>query len=74
MDMPGSAFDAHEMKVLAHHGDNLHPARLGKYQAVIAFDSDIQVFQGEFVVLNGGADFYAGDVEGVQHEGEILLL
>ena len=27
------------------------------YQAVIAFDPDIQLFRGEFVGLNGGADF-----------------
>lgn len=43
------------------------------YQAVIAFDPDIQLFRGEFVGLNGGADFYAGDVEGLKHEGEISL-
>ena len=29
------------------------------YQAVIAFDPDIQMFRGEFAGLNGGADFYA---------------
>jgi len=43
------------------------------YQAVIAFDPDIQMFRGEFVGLNGGADFYAADVEGLKHEGEISL-
>ena len=43
------------------------------YQAVIAFDPDIQLFRGEFVGLNGGADFYAADVEGLKHEGEISL-
>ena len=43
------------------------------YQAVIAFDSDIQMFRGEFIGLNGGADFYAADVEGLKHEGEISL-
>ncbi len=37
------------------------------YQAVIAFDPDIQMFRGEFVSLNGGADFYAADVEGLKH-------
>ena len=35
------------------------------YQAVIAFDPDIQLFRGEFVGLNGGADFYAADVAGL---------
>ncbi len=46
---------------------------IGGYQAVIAFDSDIQMFRGEFIGLNGGADFYAADVEGLKHEGEISL-
>ena len=43
------------------------------YQAVIAFDPDIQMFRGEFVGLNGGADFYAKDVDGLRHEGEVSL-
>lgn len=43
------------------------------YQAVIAFDSDIQMFRGEFVGLNGGADFYAKDVDGLRREGECSL-
>lgn len=43
------------------------------YQAVIAFDPEIQLFRGEFVGLNGGADFYAADVQGLKHEGEISL-
>ena len=43
------------------------------YQAVIAFDPAMQMFRGEFVGLNGGADFYAADVKGLKHEGEISL-
>lgn len=43
------------------------------YQAVISFDADMQMFRGEFVGLNGGADFYAKDVDGLRHEGEISL-
>ena len=43
------------------------------YQAVIAFDPEIQMFRGEFVGLNGGADFYATDVDGLRHDGEISL-
>jgi predicted HicB family RNase H-like nuclease len=43
------------------------------YQAVIAYDPDIQMFRGEFIGLNGGADFYAKDVAGLQREGEISL-
>lgn len=43
------------------------------YQAVINFDPDIEMFRGEFVNLNGGADFYAADVLGLHREGEISL-
>jgi predicted HicB family RNase H-like nuclease len=46
---------------------------VGEYQAVIAFDPDIQMFRGEFVGLNGGADFYAADVPGLKREGEVSL-
>ncbi len=46
---------------------------IGGYQAVITFDPEIKMFRGEFVGLNGGADFYARDVEGLQREGEISL-
>ena len=41
--------------------------------AVISYDSDIDMFRGEFVGLNGGADFYATDIEGLRREGEISL-
>lgn len=43
------------------------------YQAVISFDPDIQLFRGEFVGLNGGADFYASDVQGLKVEGQKSL-
>lgn len=43
------------------------------YQAVITFDPEIQMFRGEFLGLNGGADFYGRDVEGLQKEGGISL-
>ena len=43
------------------------------YKAVIQFDSDIDMFRGEFIDLNGGADFYAPDVAGLRKEGEASL-
>ena len=43
------------------------------YQAIIQYDPDIDMFRGEFIGLNGGADFYAKDVEGLRREGEISL-
>lgn len=46
---------------------------IGGYQAVITFDPDSQLFRGEFLGLNGGADFYAKDVKGLQREGKISL-
>ncbi len=41
--------------------------------AVITYDSDLELFRGEFIGLNGGADFYAADVASLRHEGEISL-
>lgn len=43
------------------------------YQVVVAFDPDIQMFRGGFVSLNGGADFYASDMEGLKREGGTSL-
>lgn len=51
----------------------MNTLNINGYQAVIAFDPDIQMFRGEFVGLNGGADFYAADVAGLKKEGEISL-
>jgi predicted HicB family RNase H-like nuclease len=42
-------------------------------RAVIAFDPDINMFRGEFIGLNGGADFYATDINGLRREGETSL-
>lgn len=43
------------------------------YRAVVQYDPEIKMFQGEFIGLNGGADFYATDIEGLHREGEISL-
>jgi predicted HicB family RNase H-like nuclease len=42
-------------------------------RALIAFDPEISMFRGEFVGLNGGADFYASDIDGLRREGETSL-
>jgi predicted HicB family RNase H-like nuclease len=42
-------------------------------KAVITYDPEISMFRGEFVGLNGGADFYATDVEGLNREGHASL-
>lgn len=43
------------------------------YRAVVQDDPDIDMFRGEFVDLNGGADFYAKDIDSLRKEGEISL-
>lgn len=45
----------------------------GGYCAVIAYDPELEMFRGEFVDLNGGADFYARDLEGLKREGALSL-
>jgi predicted HicB family RNase H-like nuclease len=42
-------------------------------KAVIAFDPEINMFRGEFVGLNGGADFYSTGIYGLRREGETSL-
>ena len=42
-------------------------------KALIQFDPEIEMFRGEFVDLNGGADFYATTIEGLHEEGRKSL-
>lgn len=46
---------------------------IGGYNAVVSYDSEIEMFRGEFLGLNGGADFYATSVETLHQEGAISL-
>ena len=43
------------------------------YRTVIRYDPEIEMFRGEFLGLNGGADFYACDIEGLRKEGSLSL-
>lgn len=43
------------------------------YKAVIQYDPEIHMFRGEFIGLNGGADFYGKDVDALKEEGKISL-
>lgn len=47
--------------------------KINGYRAIARYDSEIEMFRGEFVGLNGGADFYSPSIEGLHHEGEISL-
>ncbi len=46
---------------------------INSYRAVVQYDPDIDMFRGEYVGLNGGADFYAKDIDSLRKEGEISL-
>ena len=41
------------------------------YRAVVNYDPDINMFRGEFVGLNGGADFYAKDIDNLRREDRV---
>ncbi|MBV6304428.1 type II toxin-antitoxin system HicB family antitoxin [Candidimonas humi] len=43
------------------------------HPAVISFDPELNMFRGEFVTLNGSADFYASDIAGLKREARISL-
>lgn len=49
------------------------PMTINRYHAVIAFDSDAQMFRGEFTGLNRGAYFYSKDADALRREGSISL-
>ncbi len=51
----------------------MNTMNINGYNAVIAYDEEIDLFRGEFVGLNGGADFYASDIPNLRKEGEISL-
>lgn len=42
-------------------------------KAVVTFDESAGQFRGEFLGLNGGAEFYAKSVEGLKREGKASL-
>ena len=43
------------------------------YRATIKFDPEIEMFRGEFISLNGGADFYASNIDDLKKEASISL-
>ncbi|MBL4825921.1 MAG: type II toxin-antitoxin system HicB family antitoxin [SAR324 cluster bacterium] len=47
--------------------------KIDGYRAVIQFDPEIEMFRGEFVGLNGSADFYANDINNLKKEASISL-
>ncbi len=51
----------------------MNTMEINGYRAVIQYDPEIEMFRGEFIGLNGGADFYATDIDGLRQEGETSL-
>jgi predicted HicB family RNase H-like nuclease len=47
--------------------------KIQEHKAVMTYDWVFALFRGEFIDLNGGADFYASDVERLMCEGEESL-
>ena len=46
---------------------------IDNHKAKISYDPEIQMFRGEFIGLNGGADFYSDSVAGLESEGRQSL-
>jgi predicted HicB family RNase H-like nuclease len=46
---------------------------INHHTAVIVFDPELEMFRGEFINLNGSADFYASSVQELHREGEVSL-
>ncbi|WP_116137432.1 type II toxin-antitoxin system HicB family antitoxin [Trinickia diaoshuihuensis] len=42
---------------------------IGDLRAVVSYDPDTKLLRGEFIGLNGGAEFYAPDLVSLQAEG-----
>ncbi len=51
----------------------MNTMEINGYRAIIQYDPEIEMFRGEFVGLNGGADFYAADIDGLRVEGKTSL-
>jgi len=47
--------------------------KIGGYKAIIKYDPVLDGFRGEFVGLNGGADFYASNIKALRKEGKLSL-
>ena len=46
---------------------------INRYKALITFDPETNQFRGEFIDINGGADFYAKSVASLRREGKTSL-
>lgn len=47
--------------------------QIDNHKAVISYDSELGLFRGEFIGLNGGADFYGESVAELEQQGRQSL-
>lgn len=47
--------------------------RIRGHRARVTFDAEVQMYRGEFTDLQGGADFYAVDLDDLRRKGEVSL-
>lgn len=52
---------------------DLNIMNFGDFGALISYDASLMSFRGEFIGLNGGADFYGKSVTELKVEGENSL-
>lgn len=55
------------------YGEAMSILKIGDYNATVTYDPEIEMFRGEFVGMNSGADFYADNVEDLKKEAKISL-
>lgn len=46
---------------------------INEARATVSYDPELRMLRGEFVGLNGGADFYAENLEALIKEGQTSL-
>lgn len=46
---------------------------INEHKALIQYDPELNMFRGEFVGLNGGADFYGDSIATLENEGKQSL-
>ncbi len=68
------AVSSYPAMVKRKRGDTMmNMMEINGYRSVITYDPEIEMFRGEFVGLNGGADFYASDIKSLKKEASISL-
>lgn len=46
---------------------------INDHKAIIQYDPELDLFRGEFIGLNGGADFYSDSIAALENEGKQSL-